>query len=841
MSAAHAGSGEEASSSRLIRSAPRRVTADSPTPISAPSTVSRGLSFTGLKNALANLVFSGAADKSVPSPSEESSVRAGKRKRESTPEPSPSSRRAADATLSTSRASKRRSQAPQSSAGSDGDESGGDDGSDESDDEDDAPRRVLRPRLTQTASSSTSQAPQSNHISPTAPHIRSLNALKLQTQRKKPQWKGWISLPNGSCDNCYGIHEELKDCEPEPDQLLICQRCTRHFNVYGEKWPGRSKEVFTDLSSTSSDDESSDSNGSSSGESEQAVTFRSSRLLKRALAEKAKAKAEGRANTLSVATASTRQAMLDDRARKANARKRAKAAALEQSRSISASEDNSRQSPSPAPPSKVAAPRKSAVVAVSSVSKTNQKITISKGRVSVASTTVTVSAAAAAATIRGRKSVGGTSASGTPGKSGGRENTRAMRAEARRIARDNPDLDIEDAKRAAAAGVMRSGRTRGVEKEEKMPVTGPPIATISKRKRAASTSEEDEDTKKRPRGRPRKHPYADDDDEDGEEDEDEDLDASVDVTARSTGKASATSTPTVRLTVKRNGKPLYGAAKASAAKKAAMAALAATSTPESKKPKLEFTTRSGGRWGAQSPDRSSSPAGSHSSARSSRSDTRGAEEDADGEDDNEKEGGSPSTMRVQAFSLKPSPAVYAYKRQQVLSEQAPDQLRYSLPESTGSTPAPPTVVEEGSSPAGRPQMEDVFTSDGSTDSAKLVQAQLESGLAEDGEEVVQLEITQITTDSSTFTLTIDPAEVETTVTASGSESPNSRDTPLGTSVPPSISSASTAPSSKSAGTPKLLEDALTSATSPVMSLAARANSNPRTYQTSLSARKRDGF
>lgn len=110
-----------------------------------------------------------------------------------------------------------------SSSGSDGDE----------DSEDDAPKRVLRPRISQAASSAALEAKNKlMEISPTAPHIRQLKALKKKTEENRRTWKGWVEIPNGACDICFAVHEELKDVVPDPEEKLICNRYTSIAQVH---------------------------------------------------------------------------------------------------------------------------------------------------------------------------------------------------------------------------------------------------------------------------------------------------------------------------------------------------------------------------------------------------------------------------------------------------------------------------------------------------------------------------------------------------------------------------------------------------------------------------------
>lgn len=87
---------------------------------------------------------------------------------------------------------------------------------------DDAPKRVLRPRTSRTTADGAPDAKMD--ISPTAPHIRQLNTLQKRTEKIRPTWKGWVSIPNGACDVCFQVHEELKGREPVPDEKLICNR-----------------------------------------------------------------------------------------------------------------------------------------------------------------------------------------------------------------------------------------------------------------------------------------------------------------------------------------------------------------------------------------------------------------------------------------------------------------------------------------------------------------------------------------------------------------------------------------------------------------------------------------
>lgn len=94
-----------------------------------------------------------------------------------------------------------------------------------SDSESDAPKqRVLRPRLPQAVASSSQNAPQPVELSPTAPNERKMRELQARTQKKKPQWKGWVALPSGTCDQCLEVHEELKGLVPTDDEKLICLR-----------------------------------------------------------------------------------------------------------------------------------------------------------------------------------------------------------------------------------------------------------------------------------------------------------------------------------------------------------------------------------------------------------------------------------------------------------------------------------------------------------------------------------------------------------------------------------------------------------------------------------------
>lgn len=90
---------------------------------------------------------------------------------------------------------------------------------------DDVPKRVLRPRISRTAADGSTDAKM--EISPTAPHIRQLNTLQKRTEKTRPTWKGWVSIPNGACDVCFQVHEELKGREPAPDEKLICNRYVR--------------------------------------------------------------------------------------------------------------------------------------------------------------------------------------------------------------------------------------------------------------------------------------------------------------------------------------------------------------------------------------------------------------------------------------------------------------------------------------------------------------------------------------------------------------------------------------------------------------------------------------
>jgi hypothetical protein len=92
--------------------------------------------------------------------------------------------------------------------------------------------------------------------------------------------------------------------------------------------------------------------------------------------------------------------------------------------------------------------------------------------INAVATHIATASAAAAALNRKKGDVG------TPNE---KELARAARARARNLLKENPDLDLDEIKVAAAAGVMRSGRARGAA-TEKMPVTGPPITMMPKRK-----------------------------------------------------------------------------------------------------------------------------------------------------------------------------------------------------------------------------------------------------------------------------------------------------------------------------------------------------------------------
>jgi len=91
---------------------------------------------------------------------------------------------------------------------------------------DDSPKRVLRPRTSRGTTDAGAAAKM--EISPTAPHIRQLNTLQKRTEKTRPTWKGWVAIPNGACDVCFQVHEELKGREPSPDEKLVCNRCVRH-------------------------------------------------------------------------------------------------------------------------------------------------------------------------------------------------------------------------------------------------------------------------------------------------------------------------------------------------------------------------------------------------------------------------------------------------------------------------------------------------------------------------------------------------------------------------------------------------------------------------------------
>ena len=260
-------------------------------------------------------------------------------------------------------------------------------------------------------------------------------------------------------------------------------RCKRHQAIYGDKWPYREKGVFTDLSSTTSDEQSSSS--------ESSTPIRSTRLLKKRLAQKAVQFAASAASSLhannSMRPRIPSRGRGDEVARRA--RRRAKS---------TKSETDGSSSPEPRP-----SPRKSrkqnespqviSTQARKSISATMAKVKdkdaepLSKKRKVIINAVVThmASITAAAATLNRKK--------GDVGAPNGKQLARAARARARNLLKENPELNLDEIKVAAAAGVMRSGRARAPT-TEKMPVTGPPITVTPKRKRAVISddgSEED--------------------------------------------------------------------------------------------------------------------------------------------------------------------------------------------------------------------------------------------------------------------------------------------------------------------------------------------------------------
>jgi len=274
----------------------------------------------------------------------------------------------------------------------------------------------------------------------------------------------------GACDTQFVVNVSA------PNDTL---RCKRHQAIYGEKWPYREKGVFTDLSSTTSDGEE-----SSSSSSEGSAPIRSNRLLKKRRAEKAAQFAASAASALHAGNPT--RPRIPSRGRNGEVARRARRG---QKSTKSESEDSS--SPEPQPSRRK--PRKQAT---SPQARKNISATVGKAKEKVAEPLskkrrVTINAianhvATTAASAASNKKKGDV---GTPNEM---ELARAARARARLLLKDNPDLDLDEIKVAAAAGVMRSGRARGAA-TEKMPVTGPPIAMMPKRKRAAISDDCNED------------------------------------------------------------------------------------------------------------------------------------------------------------------------------------------------------------------------------------------------------------------------------------------------------------------------------------------------------------
>lgn len=262
-------------------------------------------------------------------------------------------------------------------------------------------------------------------------------------------------------------------------------RCKRHHAIYGEKWPYRDKGGFTDLSSTTSSD-----GGESSSSSEGGTPIRSTRLLKKRLAQKA---AQLAASTASSAHAShpTRlrnpsRGRSDEVARRARRRAKSPKSDSDDSSSpdLHPSSRNSRKQDGN--PQVISIQARKSVLATAAKIKENDLEPLSKKRRLTVSAVIAHVAGTATAPLKAG------AGAGPPNE---KKLARAARARARLLLKENPDLDLNEIKVAAAAGVMRSGRARAAI-SDKMPVTGPPITAMSKRKRTAVSDEDDseEDT-----------------------------------------------------------------------------------------------------------------------------------------------------------------------------------------------------------------------------------------------------------------------------------------------------------------------------------------------------------
>lgn len=568
------------------------------------------------------------------------------------------------------------------------------------------------------------------------------------------------------------------------------------------KWPSRDKEVFTDLSSTSSSNDSSESDSGSSSE-RGSPSLRSTRLLRKRLAQKA-AQLAASAVAASVTAPARGSGVSDERARRANARRRAKAAAPK-----SGSEDNDdEQEVEAVKPSRSHKRRSSGA---RTVSITTRKTTTT--------TTVTVKAREKTTTTeppnkkRKVSSTAGTSSTITSATvtrpvrrmvrayipSATTERARNARAMARDLVRENPELDLDEIKLAAAAGVMRSGRARGSNAAaDKMPVTGPPITVLTKRKRAVTVS-------------------SDGVDDEPNEEEGEDVEQSIymrrgtKITPKSESPAkstikSATTAKSAGTTATRKGR----------------ASEPGPLTP-STKAKIEFRTRGGSRWGAPSSDsdQNGEDDGPRSSLKSNGDDVT-----------------SPS-LRPPLLSLPPNPAFFALRKRAISDPAAPPRAADS-DSSRSATRTQTDIINISSDDASAPMTDALDDSDDAA-SARIVQEQLE-------EDVIMGMDLDIDIDIS-----VDKTETELTLAMDGASSDLSQSSSTPMSVPSlEYSSVPSSSSSVSVQTPQpthllgigsrvAIRDATpTSTASSTYSVPASRGTNVRTYQSSLWKRSHVG-
>lgn len=238
-----------------------------------------------------------------------------------------------------------------------------------------------------------------------------------------------------------------------------------------------------------------------------------------------------------------------------------------------------------------------------------------KRKVGITSTSTTSNVTVSATSLRSRTST--KSALETD-----RELQRAVRARARDLMRENPDADPEDLKRAAGAGVMRSGRARGSEAgaRDKMPATGPPITMLSKRKRVSGVSTE----------------AGDDGTEDGG--------GNIMLTRRGT-RITPLSPPKSSGTGKRKAAKAH--LKDTPSGSTSTSSRRQPSTPGSGN--IELRTRSGARWGAN-----------------------GDNDDSDDDSDVEvKEEEISPRLRKPLLSLKPNPSYFAMRHRAMSDAKLP--------------------------------------------------------------------------------------------------------------------------------------------------------------------------